>query len=161
HAVLAAEVAPIGHRNPQISDQPPMPVAKWLTLHIAKATLRAMRRAAGIVVVGLACLLGGCGSTGQDQVRAKVRQLVSAVWSQNYTMNCKEVLAPSLVAQLQASGTSCDYVMQLTFGGGQPRTISVRKILISGRSAQATTFEATRGQQASVQAIGLVQTSSG
>ncbi len=40
--------------------------------------------------MGVACLLGGCGSSGQDQVRAKIRQLVSAVSSQNYTMICND-----------------------------------------------------------------------
>jgi hypothetical protein len=33
HAVLAAEVAAVGHRHPEIADQTPVPVAERLALH--------------------------------------------------------------------------------------------------------------------------------
>jgi hypothetical protein len=120
-----------------------------------------MRLAAMIAVVGAASVLGGCGSSEQDQVKAKVQQLTAAAKGHDYAVICDQVLAPALVTRLVSSGVSCEYVMQIAMASAQNRPISIGKVTIRGTTAQVITLTAAKGQQSGIDAIELVKTSSG
>jgi hypothetical protein len=120
-----------------------------------------MRLATGLVIVGAALAVAGCGTSETDRVRATVQQLVSAMKSKDYGAICDHVLAPSLVQRLASSGVSCEYVMLLALGPDQNRTITIGKINVRGNDAEAITLTTARGQQSSVNAIRLIKTSDG
>jgi hypothetical protein len=120
-----------------------------------------MRLATGLVIVGVACAVAGCGGSEADHVRATVQQLMSAMKSKDYGAICDHVLAPSLVQRLAASGVSCEYVMQLALGPDQNRMISIGKVNVRGDNAEAITLMTAKGQQSSVNAIRLIKTPDG
>jgi hypothetical protein len=120
-----------------------------------------MRLAAGILLICAAGAIGGCGSSEQDQIKAKVRQLTTAADAQDYAAICKDVLAPALVSRMTTSGVSCQYVMQLALASPQHRPFSIGKVTITGSIAQVITLNGAKGQQGSLSAVRLVKTSQG
>jgi hypothetical protein len=158
---LAAEVAAVGDRHAQITDQAAMAVAERLEFHWLKATLRQMRVAAGIILLGCAYVLAGCGTSESDQVRAKVDQFATASAAKDYMTICDQVLAPSLLAHLSAAGVTCREAMQIALGNVQNPTISIGRIRVAGRRASVITLSAARGEQASLESIDLIKTSKG
>jgi hypothetical protein len=115
----------------------------------------------GIVIVGIATALGGCGATESDQVRAKVEQFVSATSGRDYKTLCGQVFAPSLLAHLAGGGLSCEEAMQIALGGVSNPTLSIARITVHGGTASAITLTGARGQRAALSAIELVKTSQG
>ncbi len=117
------------------------------------------------VIVGMgiaaAALAGGCGTSTRDQVRAKVEQFVTAVAAKDYKTLCTDVLAPSLLQRLAATGLSCEQAMQVALANVQNPTLSIAKVTIHGNSASAVTLTGAKGQVASLNAIELVQTKDG
>jgi hypothetical protein len=120
-----------------------------------------MRAVAGILLLCCACVLGGCGTSASDQVRAKVEQFVKAAADKDYTTICNQVLAPSLLERLSAAGVSCPEAMQLALGGVRSPTISIGKVRVNGKRASAITLSTAAGQQASIDTIDLVKTGNG
>jgi hypothetical protein len=108
-----------------------------------------------------ACLLGGCGKSDSDQVRAKVDQFLKATASKDYATMCNQVLAPALLAHLSAGGIKCEQAMQIALGGVQSPSLSIGRIDIHGSKASVITLTAAAGQQASLDAIELTKTGSG
>ncbi len=120
-----------------------------------------MRIAPGAVVAAAACLIAGCGTSAHDQVKAKVEQLADAAAGHDYRTICDEVLAPALITRLADAGVGCEQAMRIAFGSLQNPTLSIGRIEISGRSAQAITLTAAKGQAASLDAIDLIKTAVG
>ncbi len=116
-----------------------------------------------IVGVGIAtaALAGGCGTSARDQVRAKVEQFGASVANKDYKTLCTQVLAPSLVRRISATGLTCEQAMQVGLSGLRNPTLSIAKITIHGATASAVTLTGAKGQVASLSAIELVQTKGG
>ncbi len=117
-----------------------------------------MRVAPGIVALGTALALAGCGTSERDQVRHKVEQLATAAAHRDYATICADVLAPSLITRLADAGVACRQAMRIAFGTVIDPTISIGRIVVTGSTAQAITLSAAKGQQASLDAIDLVKT---
>jgi hypothetical protein len=115
------------------------------------------------VIVGalVACGLCGCGASATDQVRAKVEQLARATADRDYRALCDQILAPALVAHLTANGIGCERAMQVALAGVRSPTVSVGKITVRGSEASAITLSFAQGQQASLDAVELIETSNG
>jgi hypothetical protein len=120
-----------------------------------------MRLARGIVIVGIAAAIAGCGASESDQVRAKVQQFVTATAARDYKTLCDQVFAPSLLQHLAAGGVACEEAMQVALGGVSSPSLSIARITVHGQSASAITLTSARGQQAALSAIELVKTSQG
>jgi hypothetical protein len=122
-----------------------------------------VRLARGIVIGGALAAIGlvGCGASASDQVRAKVEQLARATADKDYRALCDRVLAPSLVQHLTSNGIGCEQAMRVALAGVQNPTVSVGKVTVQGSQATAITFSFARGQQASLDAVKLVETGGG
>ncbi|MDQ6607985.1 MAG: hypothetical protein M3Z06_15750 [Actinomycetota bacterium] len=112
-------------------------------------------------IAGAACLLGGCGPSDRDLVRAKVDQFLKATASKDYATMCNQVLAPALLAHLSAGGIKCEQAMQIALGGVKSPSLSIGRIDIHGQKASVITLTTAAGQQASLDAIELTKTGSG
>jgi hypothetical protein len=105
--------------------------------------------------------LGGCGASEADQVRAKMRQFVTATAGKDYKALCGQVLAPSLLARLAAANVPCERAMQIGLSAVQNPVLSVARITVTGDTATAITLSGARGEVGSVDSIGLVKTANG
>ncbi len=138
-----------------------MAVLKRFELHQGQATLRRVRLLAAVTAVTAICVVTGCGGSDEGQVRAKVAELVNAVVKRDYTKICSDVLAPSVVTQLENVGVSCPHAMQLAFAGVEDPTIHITHVAISGDSATATAAVTLAGQAPSTGSISLIKTGQG
>jgi hypothetical protein len=121
-----------------------------------------MRPATGILLAcALAWALAGCGTSAKDQVRAKVEQLGTATAHQDYKTICDEVLAPQLLARLASTHLTCVQAIQIALGSVQNPTLSIGRIDVTGKTASAITLTTARNEQASVDAIDLIDTPHG
>ncbi len=120
-----------------------------------------MRVAAAIVVLAGAGTLGACGTSDRDQVRAKIDQFATAAATRDYATICQQVLAPVLLERLAATGVSCEQAMRVAFGPVQDPTVSIGRIDVKGRTAEAVTLTAAKNQVASLDAIELTKTGNG
>jgi hypothetical protein len=71
------------------------------------------------------------------------------------------VLAPALVGHLTAAGLSCEQAMATFVDSVEDPTISISRVSVTGRHASAIVLTAARGQSASLQTVGLIDTRQG
>jgi hypothetical protein len=107
------------------------------------------------VLVVAALLLGGCGSSASDQVRAEVGRLAQATADRSYETICNQILAPSLLAHLASNGIPCAQAVRVALSGVRNPVVSVGKVIIKGSRAVAITLTSAWGQKAEVVAIEL------
>jgi hypothetical protein len=120
-----------------------------------------MRPARGIVLLGSALALAGCGASAREEVQAKVEQFAHATAAGDYHTLCTQVLAPDLVAHLTAAGLSCDRAMKIFVQSVQNPTVSVSKVTVNGARASAIVLATATGQSASLESIQLIRTKHG
>ena len=119
-------------------------------------------RVAALVVIALAAPgLAGCGSSPEDQVRAKVEQFGQATANRDYATICQQVLARSLLSRLTASGITCAQAMQVALGPLRNPTLSIGKVTVDGPTASVVTLTTAQGQKASISTLELVRTPAG
>jgi hypothetical protein len=123
--------------------------------------MRARRGLAAIAVAGAMLVVGGCGSSDRDDVRAKVRQFLDATRTKDYKTLCDQVLAPVLVEHIVSAGLQCEQALGIALGGVSEPTLLIGRITIAGKDASAITLSGAKGQQSSLDAIQLIKTSSG
>ena len=119
-----------------------------------------MRSAGLAMTVSAALLLSGCGSV-RDQIQSKVQEFAQAASAHDYPTICNDVLAPSLVSHLVRNEISCEAAMRVSLAAVRDPVISIGRIIIDGKRATVITLTVARGQQASLAAIELVETSDG
>ena len=138
-----------------------MTIAKGLTIHTPQATLRAMRPARGIVLLGAAYALAGCGASQRDQVQAKLQQFAHATASRNAAELCDQVLAPALVQRIQDADLTCAQAMKVFVQTVQNPTLSVSHVSVKGSSATAVVLTGATGQPAALETVTLIDTKRG
>jgi hypothetical protein len=105
--------------------------------------------------------LAGCGATTSDQVKAKVQQFAHAVAARDGATLCHAVLAPNLLEHIAAAGLPCPKAMETFFGSVSNPTLSIGRVEIKGKTAEAITLSTAHGQLGALSAIELVDTSGG
>jgi hypothetical protein len=123
--------------------------------------MRARRATVAAFAAALALALTGCGTSDHDQVQAKVQQLIKATAHKDYKTLCTEVLAPVLLQHLAAYGIPCRQAMALGLANVKQPQLAIGGIQINGNKASVTTITTAAGQQSSLRAIELVNTSNG
>jgi hypothetical protein len=120
-----------------------------------------MRLARGIVLLGSAYALTGCGVSTREEVQAKVEQFAHATASRDYATLCTQVLAPALVTHLTDAGVSCEQAMKIFASSVQNPSLSVSKVTVKGSTASAVVLAGATGQTPSLESIQLVTTHNG
>jgi ketosteroid isomerase-like protein len=120
-----------------------------------------MRPARGIVLLGAAYALAGCGASQKDEIQAKVEQFARATASRDYATLCNQVLAPGLVQHLTDAGLTCQQAMKVFVQSVDNPTLSVAKVTVTGNTASATVLTTATGQKAALASIELIQTKHG
>jgi len=120
-----------------------------------------MRLARGIVVLGAACAIGGCGASERQQVQAKVEQFVTATANKDTRTLCEQVLAPSLLERLSSAGIGCERAMRIFVQSVRDPTLRIGRITISGHRASAVALTGASGQRSALEAIQLVMAGQG
>ena len=120
-----------------------------------------MRYARGLVLIGAAGALAGCGASANQQVQAKLQQFAHAVAGHDARTLCRQVLAPALVQHFNAAGLDCEQAMQTYFQSVTDPTLSTSKVSVRGPRASAVVLAGARGQPSTVESVRLVQTRSG
>lgn len=118
-----------------------------------------MRR--GIVLLGSACVLAGCGVSQREEVQAKVEQFAHATAARDYATLCRQVLAPELVTHLTDAGLTCPQAMRIFAESVQNPTLSVSRIRIKRGTASAVVLASATGQTAALESIELILTKQG
>jgi hypothetical protein len=113
------------------------------------------------LAAALTLVLAGCGTSEHDQVQAKVQQLIKATTHKDYKTLCDQVLAPRLLSRLAAYGVPCQQAMALGLQNVRQPQLAIGGIVINGNKASVTTITTATGQQSSLRAIELVNTSNG
>jgi hypothetical protein len=94
-------------------------------------------------------------------VRAKLEQYAHAVAARQPRTICREILAPALVSRLQGAGITCVEAMSIYVDGVDDPVLSIAKITVNGRHADAVVLASARGQVSSLEALQLVDTGAG
>jgi hypothetical protein len=122
-----------------------------------------LRRSASLAAVTLsgALVLSGCGASAREQVVTKVRQYAHATAARDYRTLCTQVLAPSLLSHLRADGVPCEQAMRVGLQSVRDPSLGIGRVVVHGRTASVTTITTAVGQEASLDAIELVDTAAG
>jgi hypothetical protein len=88
-------------------------------------------------------------------------QFVTATASRDYKALCGQVLAPTLLARLAAANVPCEQAMRIALSGVRGPVLSIARIAVTGDTATAITLSGARGEEGSIDSIGLVKTSHG
>jgi hypothetical protein len=124
----------------------------------SQSTVAAMHpRRATALIAGAALGVAGCAANAGQQVQAKLQQYVHAVADRQPDALCRDVLAPSFVALLQArTGLSCVEALTAYVDSVTDPTLSVSRVSINGSHATAVVLAGAHGQRASLGAMHLV-----
>lgn len=114
-----------------------------------------------LIAAALAAVIGGCGTSDSDLVRAKVRQFAHAVAVHDYTTICHQVLAPVLLADLAKGGIGCRQAMRIALGHVNEPHLVLGPVRVTGRTATALTISQAQGQKTLLTSLRLVQTQNG
>jgi hypothetical protein len=108
--------------------------------------------------VALVCTCAaGCGPapTDQSRVRAVLDKLAKATADRDYRRLCDDVLAQSLVKEVEATGVPCPDALRAGLGGVRRPRLTVRAVRVRGKRAYATVHTTATGQRASDDTVRL------
>jgi hypothetical protein len=109
------------------------------------------------LIAGAALGVAGCGADAGQEVQAKLQQYAHAVADRRPAALCRDVLAPSFVALLQArTGLSCIQALTAYVDSVTDPTLSVSRVSVNGSHATAVVLAGAHGQRASLGAMHLV-----
>jgi hypothetical protein len=102
----------------------------------------------------------GCGRapTEQSRVRAVLDRLVKATADRDFRRLCDDVLAQSLVRQVEATGVPCADALRAGLGGVRQPRLTVRALRVRGKRAYATVHTTATGQRPSDDTVRLDKT---
>jgi hypothetical protein len=120
-----------------------------------------MRATPAVAATTVALLLAGCGSNPQSEVRAKVREFARAAAGHDYATICRDVLAPSLLADIARGGITCEQALQTALRRVQNPHLVIGPTRVSGRRASVLTISQASGQGTALSSLRLVDTSRG
>ena len=116
---------------------------------------RRVATAALAVILGVAA--AGCGRSDEERVRETLTRFQRATAAGDYRALCREVLARSLVARLDAVGLPCEVALRKGFGSVRRPGLRVERVKVRGTTAFAVVTSTAAGQQPYRGTIRLVE----
>jgi hypothetical protein len=119
-----------------------------------------------VLLLTAALALTGCGAgkkapSDEDQVRTTVLAFGRASAHKDYVTLCQQILSPSLVAAVRDRGIPCELALKHFLGGVRAPRVTVVKVTVKGKRAQAVTRSQAAGQPPSRDVVKLVKTGDG
>jgi hypothetical protein len=126
---------------------------------VATTGARASRTvAAGAATLALGALGAGCGSADQvPKVRAALARFATATARKDYRTLCQQVLAPSIVDQLNQLGVGCERALAQGLGNVQAPALTVRSVRVHGDRAEAQVHSSAANQPPSDDTLELIR----
>ena len=117
-----------------------------------------MRRPLALIAATAVGVLAGCGGGDQSAaVRATLNRFVQATGRQDYRTLCTQILAPSLVSNVEQIGLPCEIALSRGFGSVSKPRLSVRKVSVNGNRATAAVHTTAANQAPLDGTINLVR----
>jgi predicted small lipoprotein YifL len=118
-----------------------------------------MLRAVRALVTALAlALLAGCGADGpppEDEVRTAVSAFGEATAAKDYQRLCDGILAPALIAEVEAIGLPCEVALRQGLDSVREPRLTVGRVRVEGDRATAQVRSAAAGQEPSEDSLRL------
>lgn len=114
-----------------------------------------MRRLTIAVLPLLVVAAAGCGNDQAAAVRSTLTRFAQATARQDYRTLCRQVLAPSLIRNVEQIGLPCEIALSRALGSvHQPRLV-VRSVNVHGDRATARVHTTAANQQPLDGTVGL------
>jgi hypothetical protein len=110
-----------------------------------------------VALTGLACVLGGCGSSPGDQVRSTLRGFAAATARRDYQALCDDFFAPALVDQVEQAGLPCEAAIRPEISATKQPKLKVLSVKVTGEKALAQIHTSAANQPPSDDTIQLVK----
>ena len=117
-------------------------------------------RAPFAALLAAGALLCGCGESGpsdSESVHATVEAFGKASAAKDYQRLCDEILAPTLVSQVESAGLPCEVAMRQGLGEVEAPTLTIGRIAVDGDKATAEVRSSAAGQEPSTDTMQLVR----
>ncbi len=117
-------------------------------------------RAPFVALLAAGALLCGCGESGPsdgERVHATVEAFGTASAAKDYQRLCDDLLAPKLVADVEAAGLPCEVAMRQGLGEVKAPTLTIGRISVDGDKATAEVKSSAAGQEPSSDTMQLVR----
>src|SRR4051794_26181860 len=111
--------------------------------------LRPVRRPFAAVLAVSGVLAGGCGGGPSDieKVHDVVEGFGKASAAKDYQRLCDDLLAPKLVADVEAAGLPCEVALKQGLGEVASPTLTIGTIKVSGDAATADVQSSAKGEK--------------
>lgn len=106
-------------------------------------------------IVALAACGSGDDPSPETEVRTTLRAFATAVEQRDYQQLCDRIFSPALLRDAQSIGLPCEVAMRTSLGEIEEPELSVGKVTVDGRTAEAEIKTSARGQAPSTDMIGL------
>jgi hypothetical protein len=115
------------------------------------------------VAIALVAALAGCGKSPSEEsrVRDTLDRLTKATAQRDFQTLCDDILAASLVKQVETAGVPCRDALRAGLGGVRQPRLKVVRVRIRGDRATATVHTSATGQKASDDTVALAKEGSG
>ena len=104
-------------------------------------------------------VLVGCGEGGptpEEQVRSTVAAFGRATAAKDYQRLCDQLLAPSLVEDVESIGLPCEVALRQGLGGVREPRLTIGRIQVKDDTASAEVRTAAAGEKPSKDTLELV-----
>jgi hypothetical protein len=124
-----------------------------------------LRPTSGLAVaLSLTLVLAACGgkpATEESKVRDLLAKLAKATAAHDYRTLCEDVLAPSLVKEVETVGVPCTDALRAGLASVHSPRLKVVQVKVRGKHAVATVHTTAANQRASDDRVSLVRSDSG
>jgi hypothetical protein len=109
-----------------------------------------------VLTLGLAAC-GGKPPSEETKVRDLLGKLTKATAKRDYRTLCEDVLAQSLVKDVETAGVPCADALRAGLGGVREPRLKVVRVRVRGNHAVATVHTSAKGQKSSDDTVSLIK----
>ena len=105
-----------------------------------------MRRLTIAALLLTALAAGGCGGDQAAAVRSTLTRFAQATARQDYRTLCRQILAPSLIRDVEQIGLPCEIALSRGLGSVRQPKLVVRSVKVNGDRATASVHTSAANQ---------------